>query len=108
MTGKMKIMPLCERGTSTIQTPRYSHQGPAAQAEPAHPAELAAVPGRVGPGGAAPGVPRNMGFSFWRSRWSYRSIWVRLFGPGRVAVQSMYTPARGHRGHPPPLLRTTH
>ena len=34
-----------------------------------------------------------MGFSFWRSRWSYRSIWVRLFGPGRVAVQSVYAPA---------------
>jgi hypothetical protein len=33
-----------------------------------------------------------MGFSFWRSSWSYRSIWVRLFGPGRVAVQSIYQP----------------
>jgi uncharacterized protein (AIM24 family) len=36
--------------------------------------------------------PRNMGFSFWRNTWSYRSIWVRLFGPGRVAVQSIYQP----------------
>jgi uncharacterized protein (AIM24 family) len=36
--------------------------------------------------------PRNMGFAFWHSRWSYRSIWVRLFGPGRVAVQSVYQP----------------
>jgi len=36
--------------------------------------------------------PRNMGFAFWRNRWSYRSIWVRLFGPGRVAVQSVYQP----------------
>jgi hypothetical protein len=33
-----------------------------------------------------------MGFSFWRSSWSYRSIWVRLWGPGRVAVQSVYEP----------------
>jgi uncharacterized protein (AIM24 family) len=36
--------------------------------------------------------PRNMGFAFWHNRWSYRSIWVRLFGPGRVAVQSVYQP----------------
>jgi uncharacterized protein (AIM24 family) len=36
--------------------------------------------------------PRSMGFSFWRSSWSYRSIWVRLWGPGRVAVQSVYEP----------------
>jgi uncharacterized protein (AIM24 family) len=36
--------------------------------------------------------PRNMGFAFWHSRWSYRSIWVRLYGPGRVAVQSIYQP----------------
>jgi uncharacterized protein (AIM24 family) len=36
--------------------------------------------------------PRNNGFAFWRSGWSYRSIWVRLHGPGRVAVQSVYTP----------------
>ena len=36
--------------------------------------------------------PRNMGFAFWHNRWSYRSIWARLFGPGRVAVQSIYAP----------------
>jgi hypothetical protein len=36
--------------------------------------------------------PRNRGFAFWHSRWSYRNIWVRLTGPGRVAVQSVYTP----------------
>jgi len=30
--------------------------------------------------------------SFWRSSWSYRTIWVRLWGPGRVAVQSVYQP----------------
>jgi hypothetical protein len=30
------------------------------------------------------GLPNN--------RWSYRSIWTRLFGPGRVAVQSIYSP----------------
>jgi len=36
--------------------------------------------------------PRNMGFAFWNSRWSYRSIWLRLFGPGRVAMQSIYAP----------------
>jgi uncharacterized protein (AIM24 family) len=36
--------------------------------------------------------PRNMGLSFWRSSWSYRTIWVRLWGPGRVAVQSVYEP----------------
>jgi uncharacterized protein (AIM24 family) len=36
--------------------------------------------------------PRNMGLSFWRSSWSYRAIWIRLWGPGRVAVQSVYQP----------------
>ena len=36
--------------------------------------------------------PRNMGFAYWHSRWSYRSIWARLYGPGRVAVQSVYAP----------------
>src|SRR5262249_5868465 len=36
--------------------------------------------------------PRNTGLSFWRSSWSYRTIWVRLWGPGRVAVQSVYEP----------------
>jgi uncharacterized protein (AIM24 family) len=33
-----------------------------------------------------------MGFAFWNNRLSYRSIWVRLHGPGRVAVQSVYAP----------------
>ncbi|HZR48463.1 MAG TPA: AIM24 family protein [Streptosporangiaceae bacterium] len=36
--------------------------------------------------------PRNRGFAFWSNRWSYRNIWVRLHGPGRVAVQSVYEP----------------
>jgi uncharacterized protein (AIM24 family) len=36
--------------------------------------------------------PRNMGFAFWSSRWSYHTILVRLHGPGRVAVQSVYVP----------------
>ena len=36
--------------------------------------------------------PRNMGFAFWHSRWSYRTVLVRLHGPGRVAVQSVYQP----------------
>jgi hypothetical protein len=33
-----------------------------------------------------------MGFAFWHARWSYHKIWVRLTGPGRVAVQSVYQP----------------
>ncbi|MBV9447838.1 MAG: hypothetical protein JO345_18285 [Streptosporangiaceae bacterium] len=36
--------------------------------------------------------PRNRGFAFWNNRWSYRNIWIRLHGPGRVAVQSIYQP----------------
>jgi uncharacterized protein (AIM24 family) len=36
--------------------------------------------------------PRNLGMAFWHPRWSYRNIWVRLRGPGRVAVQSVYEP----------------
>jgi uncharacterized protein (AIM24 family) len=35
--------------------------------------------------------PRMGGISFFR-RYSYRSIWLRLIGPGRVAVQSVYQP----------------
>jgi uncharacterized protein (AIM24 family) len=34
--------------------------------------------------------PRNRGFSFWRSNWDYRNILVRLIGPGRVAVNSIF------------------
>jgi uncharacterized protein (AIM24 family) len=34
--------------------------------------------------------PRS-GFAFWR-RWTYRHIWLRLHGPGRVAVQSIFQP----------------
>ena len=56
--------------------------------------------------------PRNLGLAFWRSSWSYRTIWLRLFGPGRVAVQSVYEPAEEseaiHRlllqHHQPPLV----
>jgi uncharacterized protein (AIM24 family) len=33
--------------------------------------------------------PRRLGISFMRS-YEYRSIWVRLIGPGRVAVQSIF------------------
>ena len=33
--------------------------------------------------------PRNQGFAFWRNR-DYRNILVRLIGPGRVAVQSIF------------------
>jgi len=35
--------------------------------------------------------PQTRGISWW-SKFSYRSIWVRLTGPGRVAVQSVYRP----------------
>jgi uncharacterized protein (AIM24 family) len=34
--------------------------------------------------------PRNQGFAFWRNNWDYRNILVRLTGPGRVAVQSIF------------------
>jgi uncharacterized protein (AIM24 family) len=47
--------------------------------------------------------PRNMGFAFWNNRWSYRNILVRLHGPGRVAVQSVYEPPEDCEiitGHP--------
>ena len=49
--------------------------------------------------------PRNMGFAFWHSSWSYRSIWVRLWGPGRVAVQSVYQPPEDTEVIRQPLLR---
>ena len=39
--------------------------------------------------------PRNMGFSFWRNNWDYRNIMVRLTGPGRVAVQSIFERPEG-------------
>ena len=34
--------------------------------------------------------PRNQGFSFWRSNFDYRNIFLRITGPGRVAVQSIF------------------
>jgi uncharacterized protein (AIM24 family) len=34
--------------------------------------------------------PRNRGFAFWKSSWTYRNIWLVLHGPGRVAVQSIF------------------
>jgi uncharacterized protein (AIM24 family) len=37
--------------------------------------------------------PRNLGFAFWSNTLDYRNIWLRLNGPGRVAVQSVYEPA---------------
>jgi uncharacterized protein (AIM24 family) len=37
--------------------------------------------------------PRNLGFAFWSNNLDYRNIWLRLNGPGRVAVQSVYEPA---------------
>ena len=39
--------------------------------------------------------PRNMGFSFWRNNWDYRNIMVRLVGPGRVAVNSIFERPEG-------------
>jgi uncharacterized protein (AIM24 family) len=47
--------------------------------------------------------PRNMGFAFWSNRWSYRSIFAQVHGPGRVAVQSVYEPPEDTEiitGHP--------
>ncbi|MEI7772247.1 MAG: AIM24 family protein [Chloroflexales bacterium] len=35
--------------------------------------------------------PGSTGWSFWSS-WSHRQLWLRLYGPGRVAVQSAYEP----------------
>jgi len=34
--------------------------------------------------------PRSRGFLFWRNSWEYRNVFVRLVGPGRVAVQSIF------------------
>ena len=39
--------------------------------------------------------PRNRGFTFWRSNWDYRNILVRLIGPGRVAVNSIFERPEG-------------
>lgn len=35
--------------------------------------------------------PGTAGWSFWRT-WSHRQLWLRLSGPGKVAVQSAYEP----------------
>jgi uncharacterized protein (AIM24 family) len=39
--------------------------------------------------------PRNLGFGFWRSNWDYRNILLRLTGPGRVAVNSIFERPEG-------------
>jgi uncharacterized protein (AIM24 family) len=36
----------------------------------------------------------NVGFSMW-GNWGNRYMWLRLFGPGRVAVQSVFEPLEG-------------
>jgi uncharacterized protein (AIM24 family) len=36
--------------------------------------------------------PEGKGVGGWRRSFNYRTIWLRLTGPGRVAVQSVYTP----------------
>jgi uncharacterized protein (AIM24 family) len=36
----------------------------------------------------------QVGFSMWGS-WGNRYMWLRLFGPGRVAVQSVFEPLEG-------------
>jgi hypothetical protein len=33
--------------------------------------------------------PHSQGMNWWRS-FSYRNVWLRLIGPGRVAVQSIF------------------
>lgn len=40
--------------------------------------------------------PRFQGIS-WRSTYEHRSVWLRLVGPGRVAVQSVFGPQTGER-----------
>jgi uncharacterized protein (AIM24 family) len=37
--------------------------------------------------------PRNHGFAFWSGNLDYRQIWLRVHGPGRIAVQSVFQPA---------------
>ena len=34
--------------------------------------------------------PQFAGLGFWRSSYSHRYVWLRLIGPGRVAVQSIF------------------
>ena len=34
--------------------------------------------------------PHGAGVSWFRSTYSYRTVWIRLIGPGRVAVQSVF------------------
>ncbi|HEX9371763.1 MAG TPA: AIM24 family protein [Roseiflexaceae bacterium] len=36
-------------------------------------------------------IPGDVTRSWWTT-WNYRQLWLRLFGPGRVAVQSSYEP----------------
>jgi uncharacterized protein (AIM24 family) len=40
--------------------------------------------------------PRSAGVSFWNS-YSYRNVWLRLVGPGRVAVHSVFERPEGSR-----------
>lgn len=42
--------------------------------------------------------PRT-GFSLWGSAWANRYLWLRLWGPGRVAVQSVFDRMEGENGN---------
>jgi hypothetical protein len=32
----------------------------------------------------------NAGNMYWQRSYSYRQVWLRMWGPGRVAVQSVF------------------
>ena len=71
----------------------------------ADPAELPAVPGRDGADGAAPGVSAEPGLVLLAQLVELPQHLGQAVGtrPGRGAVG--LRAARGHRGHPPPLVR---
>ena len=43
--------------------------------------------------------PSGGAWNFWTTSWTNRSIWLRLYGPGRVAIQSVFERLEGEGGN---------
>ena len=77
------------RAAAAARAGQRVHPGPPAGPVAAHPAELADLPGLDRPGPPAPGVPAQPGLRVLAINFDYRNIFLRIVGPGRVAIQSI-------------------
>ena len=78
------------RAAAAALAGQHVHPGPGLRRDHLHPAERPALQGPERRHAAAhrvPAIPAGLNFT---ARYSYRQVWLRLWGPGRVAVQSVF------------------